>query len=46
MAADEADQCHGAQLRFGRHPGVNKLFLNMWGEQDHSRQYCNLLSSA
>ena len=27
-----------AQLRFERHPSVHKLFLNMWGERNHSRQ--------
>ena len=28
-----------SQLRFERYPNVNKLFLNMWGEQNPSRQF-------
>ena len=34
-----ADGTLKAQLRFGRHPSVHKLSLNMWGEKYHSRQY-------
>ena len=26
-----------SQLRFKRHLSVHKMFLNMWGEQNHSR---------
>ena len=31
-------QYNKAQLRFERQSCVHKLFLNMWGEQSHSRQ--------
>ena len=27
-----------SQLRFERHQSVHKMFLNMWGERNHSRQ--------
>ena len=35
-----------AQLRFERHSSVQKMFLNMWGAQNHRRQCRQKLLSA
>ena len=34
---------YSPQLRFERHPSVHKVFLNIWGEQNHRRQWLKLV---